>query len=84
MTDNRNLRVRLEWLIGDDGKLDVIAISDAINALKEQEAKLVLDIADSVDGIEVGRCPRCGKAIVNKMSDPTRFCKFCGQAVKWE
>lgn len=54
-----------------------------LSLLKEKEAKPVVDIADSVDGIEVGRCPSCDKVIVNKKSDPTRYCKFCGQEVTW-
>lgn len=58
-------------------------MSDAHALLKEQEPKTVLDIADSIEGIDVGKCPRCDKIIVNKQSDPTRFCKYCGQAVKW-
>jgi len=58
-------------------------VGDAISMLKDQEPKPVADIADSVDGIEVGRCPSCDRAIVNKKSDPTRYCKFCGQEVKW-
>ena len=29
----------------------------------------------------VSRCPRCGKKVEGKQ---TRFCKYCGQAVKWE
>ena len=56
----------------------------AVSMLKEQEAKQVIDIADSIEGVEVGKCPRCERTIMNKKSDPTRFCKFCGQAVKWE
>lgn len=29
----------------------------------------------------ISRCPECGKKIDGKQ---TRFCKYCGQAVKWE
>ena len=58
-------------------------LSDAL-ALLKQEAKQVIGIADSIEGIEVGYCPSCDKAIVNKKIDETKFCKFCGQAVKWE
>lgn len=58
--------------------------SDAIALLKEQEPKTILGIADSIEGIEVGKCPRCDRTILNKQSDPTWFCKYCGQAVKWE
>ena len=57
------------------------ALEDAV--LKEQEAKTILGIADSIEGVEVGKCPRCERMILNKQSDPTKFCKFCGQAVKW-
>ena len=28
----------------------------------------------------ISRCPRCGKKVEGKR---TRFCKYCGQAVKW-
>ena len=55
-----------------------------VSLLKEQEAKQVVGIADSVEGIEVGYCPSCDRAIVNKKIDETKFCKYCGQAVKWE
>ena len=58
--------------------------SDALDQLKEQKAKLVLNIADSIAGMEVGDCPGCGRHLVNKISDPSKFCKYCGQAVKWE
>lgn len=29
----------------------------------------------------ISRCPRCGKKVEGKQ---TRFCKYCGQAVKWD
>ena len=57
---------------------------NAARMLKDQEPKNILDIADSIEGIEVGKCPRCSRTIVNKQSDPTRFCKYCGQEVKWD
>lgn len=60
-------------------------IEDALgtieDALKEQEPKTILGIADSIEGMEVGKCPRCERTIASKQSDPTWFCKFCGQAV---
>lgn len=58
--------------------------SDALALLEEQKPKKVIGIADSIEGIEVGNCPSCDRAIVNKKIDETKFCKFCGQAVKWE
>lgn len=59
------------------------AINSAIDLLTEQGPKTILDIADPIDGIEVGKCPRCERTILKKQSDPTGFCKYCGQAVKW-
>lgn len=29
----------------------------------------------------ISRCPKCGKKIEGRQ---TRFCKYCGQAVKWD
>ncbi len=57
---------------------------DVLELLKEQEPKQVIGIADSIEGMEVGYCPSCDRAIVNKKIDETKFCKFCGQAVKWD
>ena len=57
---------------------------DALELLNGQEAKRVIGIADSIDGIEVGYCPSCDRAIVNKKIDETKFCRYCGQAVKWD
>ena len=55
-----------------------------IALLKKQEPKQVIGIADSIEGMEVGYCPSCDRAIVNKKIDETKFCRFCGQAVKWK
>ena len=60
------------------------AVEDAIVLLKDQEPKQAIGIADSIEGMEVGYCPSCDRAIVNKKIDETKFCKFCGQAVKWK
>lgn len=59
-------------------------LDDAIAMLKEQEPKQIISIADSIEGMEVGYCPSCNRTIVNKKNDETKFCKFCGQAVKWK
>lgn len=69
-------------LVQDDYELHEM-YTDVISMLKKQEAKQVVGIADSIEGIEVGYCPSCDKAMVNKKIDETKFCKFCGQAVKW-
>ena len=58
-------------------------INDTLELLKEQEPKQVIGIADSIEGMEVGYCPSCDRTIINKKVDETKFCKFCGQAVKW-
>lgn len=59
-------------------------IRDALTLLKVQEPQYVYDCAEMIDDIVVGKCPSCDRTIVNKINDPTRFCKYCGQAVKWE
>ena len=61
-----------------------IGFQNGIEAFHQDKAELVINAADSVDGFETGKCPACGKALVNKLSNPTRFCKYCGKAVKWD
>lgn len=63
----------LEWLL-----------RSALSLLKAQEPKLVPDIAEAMLGyrpkVRVGHCPSCGVL----MSETDKFCRKCGQAVKWE
>jgi len=51
--------------------------------LKTQEPKFVPDIAEAILGyrpkVKVGHCPSCGVL----MSETDKFCRKCGQAVKW-
>lgn len=63
-----------------------ILFDDAIKRLKKQEP-ILLDNQHKPYGIStnanspwISRCPRCGKKVEGKQ---TRFCKYCGQAVKW-
>ena len=93
MADKDNVIKGLELLhdrLLDAAKRDAIAmldasmVADAIVLLKEQEPKTIFGIADSIEGIEVGKCPRCDRTILSKQSDPTWFCKYCGQAVRFE
>ena len=62
--------------------------SDALALLKAQEPKLVTNIHKEHNNVLnpnvpwVGKCPKCGKKVEGR--NLTRFCKFCGQAVKWE
>ena len=61
--------------------------SDAIVLLKEQEPILLENqhkpygISTNANSPWISRCPRCGKKVEGKQ---TRFCKYCGQAVRWE
>ena len=58
-------------------------LKDALTLLKAQEPKFVSDIAEAIIGckpkVKVGHCPSCGVL----MSETDRFCRKCGQAVKW-
>ena len=60
---------------------------DALALLKEQEPILLENqhkpYGNSLNANApwISRCPRCGKKVEGKQ---TRFCKYCGQAVKWE
>lgn len=61
--------------------------NDALELLKEQEPMLLENqhkpygISTNANSPWISRCPRCGKKVEGKQ---TRFCKYCGQAVKWE
>lgn len=65
--------------------LDVTA--DALSLLKAQEPILLENQHKpyghfiNANSPWISRCPKCGKKIEGKQ---TRFCKYCGQAVKWE
>ena len=58
-------------------------LQDALELLKAQEPKLVSDIAEAIIGckpkVKVGHCPSCEVL----MSETDRYCRKCGQAVKW-
>ena len=61
-------------------------IDDALKLLKEQEPILLekqhkpYGISTNANSPWISRCPRCSKKVEGKQ---TRFCKYCGQAVKW-
>ena len=57
---------------------------DALELLKKQEPKPVKRIDDSEVGICSGLCPKCQKRIYYNILYPADFCKYCGQAVKWD
>ena len=51
---------------------------------KNHQAKKVTNIHIIIDGALEGRCPCCGSMVVTGNNHITKFCKYCGQAVKWE
>lgn len=59
---------------------------DVLTLLKEQEPILLENqhkpygISTNANSLWISRCPRCSKKVEGKQ---TRFCKYCGQAVKW-
>ena len=63
---------------------DQISLLDDL--LKEQEPILLENqhkpygISTNANSPWISRCPKCDKKIEGKQ---TRFCKYCGQAVKW-
>ena len=63
-------------------------VDDIITLLKAQEPRLVINIHKAYNNVLnpdvpwVGKCPKCGKRVSGK--NLTRFCMYCGQAVKWE
>ena len=93
LEDIRNyLDVEVHPVVSPD-RWDVYAalcdmVDDTIAMLKAQEPKLVTSIHKEHNNVLnpnvpwVGKCPKCGKKIEGR--NLTRFCKFCGQAVKWE
>ena len=60
---------------------------DALELLKAQEPILLENqhkpygISTNANSPWISRCPKCGKKIEGKQ---TKFCKYCGQAVKWD
>ena len=62
-------------------------LRDALTLLKAQEPILLENQHKpyghftNTNSPWISRCPKCGKKIEGKQ---TRFCKYCGQAVKWD
>lgn len=60
---------------------------DALILLKEQEPVLLKNQHKpyghfiNANSPWISRCPRCGKKVEGRQ---TRFCKYCGQVVKWD
>lgn len=60
---------------------------DVLTLLKAQEPILLENqhkpygVSTNANSPWISRCPRCGKKVEGKQ---TKFCKYCGQAVRWE
>lgn len=73
--------------LNEANKTTYDACVGAIALLKEQEPILLENqhkpygISTNANSPWISRCPKCGKKVEGKQ---TRFCKYCGQAVKWE
>ena len=84
MSDRELLLERLERLaIVLDELMPQCAelVRDAIELLKEQEAKKV-NIWLTHCGMKYGLCPKCGKQI-DTLVNPN-YCGSCGKELKWE
>ena len=61
---------------------------DILELLKEQEPKPLDYIDNPYTGLSVAHCPSCGKFVemfYNGFEEgETRYCPWCGQAVKWQ
>lgn len=51
---------------------------------KVHEPKMVIGIAEIYKDIFLGNCPSCDQSIVSNANKSTKYCRFCGQAVKWD
>lgn len=62
-------------------------VCNSLTILKEQEPILLENqhkpygISTNANSPWISRCPICGKKVEGKQ---TKFCKYCGQAVKWD
>ena len=70
-----------------DNPCEIQLIANVLELLKEHEPILLENQHKPYGHIInanspwISRCPKCSKKIEGKQ---TRFCKYCGQSVKWE
>ena len=83
MSDREKVIEGLEYLIaayafsGDDAQ----CLGDAVELLKEQEAKPVI-VTTNAYGTKFYHCPKCNRDLY---AYPRQlYCSNCGQAVKWD
>lgn len=93
MTDRQKVMSDLEGLTFDDWHMyhcdsDVRGIAiDALELLKQNEAKPVTYYINEYTGLPVATCPSCGKCLKQfqqSYDEETKFCSYCGQAVMWD
>ncbi len=62
-------------------------VRDAMQFLKQNEAKPVTYDINEYTGLPVATCPSCGKCLKQFQpsydDEETKFCSHCGQGVKW-
>lgn len=96
MTDRKKVVKGLEsqlddlWKYADSDEVLTLTqgqAKDILALLKKQEPILLenqhkpFGISTNANSPWISRCPKCGKKVEGKQ---TKFCKYCGQAVKWE
>ena len=63
-------------------------IDEGAELLKEQEPEPILYRDNRFTGLPVATCPKCGRFAQQFHSEchgeETKFCPWCGQAVKWD
>ena len=59
------------------------AIQELQAKLKAQEPKTVIGVVEIYKDIWLGNCPSCDQSIVTNVNKQTKYCRFCGQAVRW-
>lgn len=63
-------------------------LSDALDLLKEQEAKEVRKSTNMYTGLPITHCPKCGISLDRYLygrqyEGQINYCPMCGQKVKW-
>lgn len=93
MQDRKTVMSWLEGLAQDDWPMfhsdsEVQNIAQAALTLLKRQEPILLENQHkpygdflNANAPWISRCPKCGKKVEGKQ---TRFCKYCGQGVKWE
>ena len=74
-----------------DNPCEIQLIANALDLLKEQEAKetMVVESTNVYTGLPISHCPKCGVSLDRYLygrqyEGEINYCPFCGQAIKWE